>query len=90
MTLAELAEGVATGLGLTITGQEPGKVTLEGRNAVVYVTPFFGGWQLDVHLPGEPPQQFFEEDIRYLVHRVDARLKAWVLKQEELAKKKPR
>lgn len=87
MTLEELAEGVAAGLGMTITGREPGKVTLEGRNATMAITPFFGGWQLDVNLPGEPVQQFFEEDIRYLITRVDARLRAWVRKQEELARR---
>lgn len=88
MTLEELAAGVAAGLELTITGREPGKVTLAGRNAVVHISPFFGGWQLDVLLPGEEPQIFFEEDLRYLIHRVDARLKAWVRKQEELGKRK--
>ncbi len=88
MQIEELAQGVSAGLGLTITGREPGKVTLEGRQAVVEITPFFGGWELNVQLPGEPVQQFFEEDLRYLISRVDARLKAWVRKQEELARRK--
>lgn len=90
MTLQEVAQAMAQALGLTITGQQPDRITLEGRSATFALTPFFGGWQVDVHLPGEARQQFFEEDVRMLVHRVEARLLAWVRKQEELKRRQRR
>lgn len=90
MTIDEVAEAMAQALALTITVREPGRITLAGRSATFVLTPFFGGWQVDVDLPGESRQQFFEEDIRMLVHRVEARLQAWVRKQEEQEKKRRR
>lgn len=75
VTLEEIAGAMAAQLGLSVQSIENGRAQLEGRGARFIVSPFFGGWQVDLHLPGRSRLQFFEEDIRMLVVRVEARLR---------------
>jgi len=75
VTLEEIARAMAERLGLTLERVADGKAHLSGRSATVTVSPFFGGWQVDLVLPGYRPSQFFEEDIRMLVERVEQRLR---------------
>lgn len=85
MTLDEIADQIAERLGVERKEAADGKVRLEGRQANLWVMPFFGGWQIDVELPGKPRYQFFEEDVRMLVQRIEGRLRAYVREQEEEA-----
>lgn len=75
MTLEEIAETMAIRLGLSVRALGNSRAHLEGRGARFVVSPFFGGWQVDLELPGRRRLQFFEEDIRMLVVRVEARLR---------------
>lgn len=75
MTLEEIAGAMAARLGLRVRLIENGRAHLEGRAARFTVSPFFGGWQVDLELPGQSRLQFFEEDIRMLVVRIEARLR---------------
>lgn len=83
LNLEEIATRMAQGLQVELKSVDAGGAVLEGRNATLKVVPFFGGWQIDVRLPDRPVYQFFEEDIRMLVQRVDARLKHYVKELEE-------
>lgn len=85
LTLDEIADQIAERLGVERKEAADGKVRLEGRQANLWVMPFFGGWQIDVELPGKPRYQFFEEDVRMLVQRIEGRLRAYVREQEEEA-----
>lgn len=76
MTLAEIAQELASGLGLALRSVEESRAELEGRAARLVVSPFFGGWQVDIERPGSSRIKLFEEDVRMLLVRAEARLRA--------------
>lgn len=84
MKLQEIAEAMATRLNLKLERLEEGKAFLSGRSAELVVSAFFGGWQVEMQLPGFRPTQFFEEDIRMLVQRVNSRLNAYEERERQL------
>lgn len=77
MTLQEVAAELARSLDAELQPEEkekPEERLIQGKGYQVMVTPFFGGWQATLLIPGEKPLPFFCETVGMLEVRLKAKL----------------
>lgn len=75
MTLQEVATELARRLDAELEpAEKPEERRIQGKGYQVVVTPFFGGWQATLLIPGEKPLPFFCEAVEMLEARLKAKL----------------
>lgn len=75
MTLQEVAAELAGRMECQVEPSDnPYEVTVRGKGYHFAVAPFFGGWQVTLHLPDQKPLAFFGEAVEMLELRLKAKL----------------
>jgi hypothetical protein len=75
MTLAEVAEGLATRMNAEVVpGDDPFQIKVQGKGYHFVVATFFGGWQSTLYLPDQEPTAFYAETAEMIEARMRAKL----------------
>ena len=75
LSLTEVAEVLAQHMNCQVQpSDDPFQVRVNGSGYHFIVAPFFGGWQVALHLPGKPPINYYGEAVQMLESRLKAKL----------------